>query len=112
MSHFALKKLKKTGTLVNIGSVHSFPTIKNFSVYSSSKIFLDYFTRIIQTEYKHKNILLVHPSGFKSNFNKSGNIFKIRNIKLQETELKILTKKIIKRFFDKKILLIGFRSKN
>lgn len=109
LSHFALKKLNKTGTLVNIGSSTAFQPLTNFSVYSSSKIFLDYFTRIIQTEYKHKNILLVHPSGFKSNFNKSGNI-KIRNVKLQETEK--VAKKIIQGIFDnKKILLIGFRSK-
>ena len=109
MSHFALKKLNKTGTLVNIGSSTAFQPLTDFSVYSSSKIFLDYFTRIIQTEYKYKNILLVHPSGFKSNFNKSGNI-KIKNIKLQEAEK--VAKKIFKEIFDnKKILLIGFRAK-
>lgn len=109
LSHFALKKLTKTGTLVNIGSSTAFQPLTKFSVYSSSKIFLDYFTRIIQIEYKYRNILLVHPSGFKSNFNKSGNI-KIKNIKLQKANK--VAKIIIKGIFNnKKLLLIGFRSK-
>lgn len=109
LSYFALKKLIKNGILVNIGSSTAFQPLTTFSVYSSSKIFLDYFTRIIQTEYKDRNILLVHPSGFKSNFNRSGNI-KIKNINLQNTNkvAKIIIKGIFK---NKKFLLIGLRAK-
>ena len=108
LSFFALKNLSKNGTLVNIGSSTAFQPLTYFSVYSSSKIFVDYFTRIVQQEYKDKNILLVHPSGFKSKFNESGNI-KISKIKLLDT--KNVANKIVNSIIKKdRVLLIGFRA--
>lgn len=119
LSYFAinefLKNKKDYGTLVNIGSSASYFPLPLFSIYSASKIYLDYLTHSLQQENKSSkiNIFLVSPSGFNSGFQKSAGVKK----KLRLLEAEFVAKKIFeyiesrkKKKFDGN-LKIGLNSK-